>query len=63
MELHFVKGKGSRWDLPVPVFEWENTVMDTDSGKKGLWKVDHEKSVLGMVQVFLGCWTVFDNRF
>ena len=63
MELHFVKGKGSRWDLQMSVFEWENTVVDTESGKKGLWKTDPEKRVPGIVQVFLGCWTAFDKRF
>ena len=55
MELHFFKGKGSRSDLQVAVSEWENKVMDTESDKKGLWKVDPEKRVLFMVQVFLRC--------
>ena len=30
--------------------------------KKGLWKVDPEKTVLCMVEVSLGCWSAFDNR-
>ena len=47
----------------MSVFEWENTVVDTESGKKGLWKADPEKRVPGIVQVFLGCWTAFDKRF
>ena len=31
MELHFIKGKGSRSDLQVAVSEWENKMMDTES--------------------------------
>ena len=39
MELHFIKGKGSRSDLQVAVSEWKNKVMDTESDKKfcGKW--------------------------
>ena len=39
MELHFIKGKGSRSDLQVAVSGWENKVIDTESGKKlcGKW--------------------------
>ena len=40
MELHFIKEKGSRTDLHVAVSEWENKVIDTESDKKGLWKMD-----------------------
>ena len=40
MELHFIKGKGSRSDLQVAVSEWENKVMDTESDKNGLQDAD-----------------------
>ena len=33
MELHFMKGKGSRSDLQVAVSGWENKVMGTQSDK------------------------------
>ena len=39
MKLHFMKGKGSRYDLQVAVSGWENKVMGTESDKKVLWKV------------------------
>ena len=34
MELHFVKGKGSRSDLQVSVSEWENKALDTKMRRK-----------------------------
>ena len=39
MELHFIKGKGSRFDLGLPVSEWKNKVLDTESDEKvcGKW--------------------------
>ena len=39
MKLHFMKGKGSRYDLQVAVSGWKNKVMGTESDKKVLWKV------------------------
>ena len=63
MELHFAKGKGSRPDLKVSLFEWENKVMNTASGKKGLLEVDSKKRVLCRTQVSLGSRTALDNRF
>ena len=33
MELHFIKGKGSRSDLQVAVSEWENKMLDIESDK------------------------------
>ena len=63
MELHFVKGKGSRSDRQVSISEWENKVLWYKNEKKGLWKMDSEKRVSYMVQVFLRCWTAFNNRF
>ena len=39
MKLHFMKGKGSRYDLQVAVSGWENKVMGTEIDKV-LWKVD-----------------------
>ena len=46
MKLHFMKGKGSRFDLQVAVSGWENKVMGTESDKKVLWKVDSKGRVL-----------------
>ena len=34
MKLHFMKGKGSRYDLQVAVSGWENKVLGTESDKK-----------------------------
>ena len=39
MKLHFMKGKGSRYDLQVAVSGCENQVMGTEIDKV-LWKVD-----------------------
>ena len=33
MKLHFLKGKGSRYDLQVAVSGWENKVMGAESDK------------------------------
>ena len=43
MELHFMKGKGSRSDLQVAVSGWENKVMGTESNKFcGKWTLQKE---------------------
>ena len=34
MELHFMKGKGSRSDLQMAVSGWQNKVMGTEHDKK-----------------------------
>ena len=31
MEMHFVKGKGSRSDLQVSFSEWENKIMNKEN--------------------------------
>ena len=59
MKFHFIKGKESGSDLQV-------AVSNEQSDKfffKGLWKVDPKKRVLCIMQVFLICWTAFDNGF
>ena len=33
MEMHFVKGKGSRSDLQVSFSEWENKIMNKENDK------------------------------
>ena len=53
MELHFMKGKGSRSDLQVAVSGWENKVMGTESDKKVLWKVNPKRRVLCINKSFL----------
>ena len=53
MNLHFMKGKGSRSDLQVTVSGWENKVMGTESDKKVLWKVDPKGRVLCINTSFL----------
>ena len=53
MELHFMKGKGSRSDLQVAVSGWDNKVMGTESDKKVLWKVDPKRRVLCINTSFL----------
>ena len=52
MEFHFVKGKGSRFDLQVAFSVQENKLMGTENDlkKKGLWKVDPETRVLCMLR-------------
>ena len=52
MELHFMKGKGSRSDLQVAVSGWENKVMGAESDKI-LWKVDPKGRVLCINKSFL----------
>ena len=44
MELHFIKGKGSRSYLQMAVYGWKNKVMDTESDKKvcGKWTLRKE---------------------
>ena len=57
MELHFMKGKGSRSDLQVAVSGWENKVMGTESDKVS-WEVDPKGRVLCINTSFLemlGC--------
>ena len=55
MKLHFMKGKRSSSDLQVAVLGWENKGMGTERDKEVLWKVDPQKRVLGLIQVFLRC--------
>ena len=52
MELHFMKGKGSRSDLQVAVSGWENKVMGTESDKVS-WKVDPKGRALCINTSFL----------
>ena len=53
MELHFMKGKGSRSDLQVAVSGCESKVMGTESDKKVSWKVDPKGRVLFINTSFL----------
>ena len=53
MKLHFMKGKGSRYDLQVAVSGWENKVMGIESDKKVSWKVDTKGRVLCINTSFL----------
>ena len=52
----------------VLTYKWQfqygrNKGMGTEQDEEVLWKVDPQKRVLCLVQVFLRCWTAFANGF
>ena len=55
MELHFIKEKGSRTDLQVAVFEWENKMMDTESDTKRFVESGPREKSFIHATVFLRC--------
>ena len=63
MKLYFLKVKRSSAGVQVAVSGQKNKGMGTKSDKEVFWKVDPQKRVLHILQVFLRCWTAFDNGF